>query len=449
ISFLGSKSKEGVSSFSSMSKSVTAGSIKAVTSASHASISAAAAATQAVSSRMSIEPGFEGGGGSPSGSAMGFLSPPKAPHVLSAPVAEHVLTVADFLDPEKPLLQAQACTRICNGLSVKTQLDSLIAVLEESAGFTGGEGCDGPSGDSDWTMSPKGCDGPSGNRYWTMSPKESAGFTGGEGCDGPSGDSDWAMSPKSAGFTGGEGCDGPSGDSDWTMSPKVIGMYSEVKQALGELVIGMYSEVKEASGELVDTELRPLLQWLAQTLAAALTDKGGTGGMVPEHMNPMRLALKTYVFADDMKVVRGPDWKWGRQDGGGDGEVAVGKITILKDNGWAKVLWTNGHEDSYRVGSEGGLFDLQPFDLVINADDEPLPAIVEALEIALKLLRERLPDKAFQHCLGVVWSACVDVLETCLHDDMTGNADYITRADAVLKRLHNYMHAGGEGVPEE
>jgi len=295
---------------------------------------------------------------------MGFLSPPKAP------VAEHVLTVADFLDPEKPLLQAQACTRICNGLSVKTQLDSLIAVLEESAGFTGGEGCDGPSGDSDWTMSPK--------------------------------------------------------------------------------VIGMYSEVKEASGELVDTELRPLLQWLAQTLAAALTDKGG---MVPEHMNPMRLALKTYVFADDMKVVRGPDWKWGRQDGGGDGEVAVGKITILKDNGWAKVLWTNGHEDSYRVGSEGGLFDLQPFDLVINADDEPLPvavqAIVEALEIALKLLRERLPDKAFQHCLGVVWSACVDVLETCLHDDMTGNADYITRADAVLKRLHNYMHAGGEGVPEE
>jgi hypothetical protein len=32
---------------------------------------------------------------------------------------------------------------------------------------------------------------------------------------------------------------------------------------------------------------------------------------------------------------------------------------------------------------------------------------------------------------------------------LTGNQDYITRADAVLRRLQTYMHAGGEGVPIE
>jgi hypothetical protein len=143
---------------------------------------------------------------------------------------------------------------------------------------------------------------------------------------------------------------------------------------------------------------------------------------VPEHLDPVRLALAQTPFREGMAVVRGPDWKWGRQDGGGQGEHAEGRVTLVRDNGWTKVLWGNGHEDSYRIGAEDGAFDVQPAALEIAEDSEPLPvavqAIVEGLEGALRLLRERLHDRAFQHCLGVVWSACVSVLETCLHDDV-------------------------------
>ena len=60
-------------------------------------------------------------------------------------------------------------------------------------------------------------------------------------------------------------------------------------------------------------------------------------------------------------------------------------------------------------------------------------------------------------CLRVIWlgrwseeerkeltdgPACVSVLETCLHDDLTGNRGVLLRARALAERLKNYMHAG-------
>ena len=49
------------------------------------------------------------------------------------------------------------------------------------------------------------------------------------------------------------------------------------------------------------------------------------------------------------RVVRGPDWKWSDQDGNGEGQV----IREINDNGWLKVQWDNGYEDSYRMGNSG------------------------------------------------------------------------------------------------
>ena len=67
---------------------------------------------------------------------------------------------------------------------------------------------------------------------------------------------------------------------------------------------------------------------------------------------------KTIKIVDKMcvgkRVRRGPDWKWGKQDGHGKGTV----LDIdPPDEGWVKVKWDNGRTYSYRWGSEN-VFDL-------------------------------------------------------------------------------------------
>jgi len=46
------------------------------------------------------------------------------------------------------------------------------------------------------------------------------------------------------------------------------------------------------------------------------------------------------------QVVRGPDWKWGDQDGC---PSAVGTVVAgLADDGWIRVQWNTGETNSYR-----------------------------------------------------------------------------------------------------
>ena len=54
------------------------------------------------------------------------------------------------------------------------------------------------------------------------------------------------------------------------------------------------------------------------------------------------------------RVVRGPDWKWDDQDDNGEGTV-TGDL----HNGWIDVTWDSEYTNSYRVGSEGGKFDIK------------------------------------------------------------------------------------------
>ncbi|KAK5970210.1 E3 ubiquitin-protein ligase hecd-1 [Trichostrongylus colubriformis] len=57
--------------------------------------------------------------------------------------------------------------------------------------------------------------------------------------------------------------------------------------------------------------------------------------------------------ARGMRVIRGPDWSWDDQDGGGEGKI-VGCV----ENGWVDVMWDNGYTNSYRFGADGR-FDIQ------------------------------------------------------------------------------------------
>lgn len=56
------------------------------------------------------------------------------------------------------------------------------------------------------------------------------------------------------------------------------------------------------------------------------------------------------------RVVRGPDWKWGKQDGG---EGHVGTVRSFESHDEVLVVWDNGTAANYRCASH---FDLRVFD---------------------------------------------------------------------------------------
>lgn len=78
---------------------------------------------------------------------------------------------------------------------------------------------------------------------------------------------------------------------------------------------------------------------------------------------------------EGLRVVRGPNWKWGNQDAG-EGYVgtvvkwansktpsllsALFSSSLTEDKEIVKVVWDCGHENDYRVGQEGN-FDLRVY----------------------------------------------------------------------------------------
>lgn len=77
---------------------------------------------------------------------------------------------------------------------------------------------------------------------------------------------------------------------------------------------------------------------------------------VPTRQNSTKIQLKgIFVGA---KVVRGPDWEWGQQDGG-DGKTG----RVMEIRGWdnescrsvANVSWVTGSTNVYRLGHKGNV----------------------------------------------------------------------------------------------
>ena len=56
------------------------------------------------------------------------------------------------------------------------------------------------------------------------------------------------------------------------------------------------------------------------------------------------------------RVVRGPDWKWGKQDGG---EGHTGTLRSFENEEEVLVVWDNGTAANYRCASN---FDLRMLD---------------------------------------------------------------------------------------
>ena len=77
--------------------------------------------------------------------------------------------------------------------------------------------------------------------------------------------------------------------------------------------------------------------------------------MVVEHLARAATAEEGAArFQVGARVKRGPDWKWGNQDGGGPGTVVP---SHPDRDGCVSVKWDAGGSNIYRVGAESA-FDL-------------------------------------------------------------------------------------------
>ena len=75
-----------------------------------------------------------------------------------------------------------------------------------------------------------------------------------------------------------------------------------------------------------------------------------------------------------VRVVRGPDWEWGDQDGG---EGFVGTVAGLEEGGDQVVVqWDMGLKCRYRCGADGK-FDLRVL------DSGPSGKLIRALETVM------------------------------------------------------------------
>ena len=77
-----------------------------------------------------------------------------------------------------------------------------------------------------------------------------------------------------------------------------------------------------------------------------------------------------------LRVVRGPDWEWGDQDGG---EGYVGTVAEMEEGGVAVVVqWDAGQRCRYRCGEEGK-YDLRILDTGPSSGGNALDGICSFL----------------------------------------------------------------------
>uniref|UniRef100_A0A8C5J595 E3 ubiquitin-protein ligase MIB2 n=1 Tax=Junco hyemalis TaxID=40217 RepID=A0A8C5J595_JUNHY len=151
------------------------------------------------------------------------------------------------------------------------------------------------------------------------------------------------------------------------------------------------------------------IRWKRNALRSALPQEPSPPSLPSPRQNLTRITLKgTFQGA---KVVRGPDWEWGNQDGG---EGKTGRVVDIR--GWdvetgrsvASVTWADGTTNVYRVGHKGKV-DLK---CTVEASGgfyykEHLPKLGKPAELQRKESTDRHP---FQHGDKVKCLLDIDIL---------------------------------------
>ncbi|TNN14250.1 E3 ubiquitin-protein ligase mind-bomb [Schistosoma japonicum] len=125
----------------------------------------------------------------------------------------------------------------------------------------------------------------------------------------------------------------------------------------------------------------------------------------------------TYCTGVGCRVVRGPDWKWSKQDGG---EGHVGSVRRFDTSGEAIVVWDSGIVANYRCGVLG--FDLRVLDSAPTGSKHPGTICESCHESPI---------------YGIRWKCVVclstDLCSTCYHADKHSLAHQFLRITAPYK----------------
>lgn len=135
------------------------------------------------------------------------------------------------------------------------------------------------------------------------------------------------------------------------------------------------------------------------------------------------------------RVARGADWKWGEQDGNGEGRI----ISEVGDDGWVRVEWDTGATNSYRMGKEGQ-YDLRLADSsfkTISPDKES--------DKENELFESKLQQNEV-HPTKLLKSACIKLLQMVstsvgLHGDKMQNDAvrvFVTMFYSILTQRNNH-----------
>ncbi|THD21277.1 E3 ubiquitin-protein ligase MIB2 [Fasciola hepatica] len=125
----------------------------------------------------------------------------------------------------------------------------------------------------------------------------------------------------------------------------------------------------------------------------------------------------TYASGVGCRVVRGPDWKWGKQDGG---EGHLGSVRRFDTVGEAIVVWDSGIVANYRCGTLG--FDLRVLDSAPTGVEHPGTICEGCHESPI---------------YGTRWKCVVclstDLCSTCYHSDKHSLTHQFLRITAPYK----------------
>lgn len=109
------------------------------------------------------------------------------------------------------------------------------------------------------------------------------------------------------------------------------------------------------------------------------------------------------------RVVRGPDWKWGKQDGG---EGHVGTVRSFESPEEVVVVWDNGTAANYRCS---GAYDVRILDSAPTGNFSPAPCFVRML-----IQSKNRVNKMLAHMLSLLfwhsWKHDHDLLDTKIRD---------------------------------
>ncbi|XP_068720941.1 E3 ubiquitin-protein ligase HERC2-like [Montipora capricornis] len=138
------------------------------------------------------------------------------------------------------------------------------------------------------------------------------------------------------------------------------------------------------------------------------------------------------------RVVRGPDWKWGDQDGPPPSEGRV--IGELGEDEWVRIQWDTGSTNSYRMGKEG------KFDLKL-AGPPPVPESSEEEEEDLKDdSKQEKTEIQSVHPTALIRHSCVCLLQAlAVGCGLHANSLQIESVRALSGLLHNLLDAGTIG----